>query len=1307
MDVLIESLVAPMEKLKLVKAKARFRGKTKVRRIRARELRLFRKGRAQAIWDQTQGSVSPGSGKPVTSEGTREFRLGNEVIPPTAKVLTRGDPELSAATRIKGKHAHKVTFEQMKFGNCSGNEVDVSEILPSSQLEAIKHRMRVRSLRLRKVAARHQIPISAVRTIIESDRLSEEEIRNLQLPYITEQNEKDLAEMANDTAAFDVGSPASKEEVGVKLDALIESALGSMQISDDGEKRQFRELVRSYKDVFALTLGENEAARIRPMEVELIPGAVPRKFKFRTTTNVAAQQALEREVKILENLGIIRRNTMAVWVAPTMLVPKPGKPGEWRVVIDLRWINSNTLPIQFQMPDLEQETRHTEGAKYFFCGDFLKGFWQIPLSQRSQHLYSFATPSGVFSYTRIPMGASSSPAYFQAVMMDIFSGLVDSKELLIWIDDMLGFAKTFPQYLEVLKRIFAKCREFNLKLNVEKTMLGDVKAHWCGRDINGQGVSMNARSTETFTNMPDPINAGELGEFLNGLGWMSKCLLRFAEFSAPLRELLTKAKTLANSQKKRSYGKIDLKSIGWSTVHSEAFVNCKKILGNSIETIYPKDDGTYCLFTDASDRYYAGLLTWVGEWDNGKKVMFQAHRPAGTFSGEFVGSAVRWSTIEKESFPIIRALSEWEHILLMPRGFRVYCDHANIVSLWKPDTINPPLSRSALDKVHRWLYTLSYYKITHMEHLPGQDNIWADMLSRWGQPGYHVDRKEKETIKVKAFQNRFLNLEFAALAPDEQLPSIELVRLAQQEDSLDAEDIEFFETQKGSFVLKEGVWYYKDRIWIPAKAEELILRHLVTAHCGIAGHRGVAVTTQYLEKTVFWETLEQDVNDFVRDTCLCCIKGRDGRIVPRQWGNTLHATKPAKLLSFDFLYIGIPPKDGSHSYVYILVLKDHYSGLVELIPCSAANHEITVEAILYWCARYGYPELLQSDRGSHFKNGVMAELAAKMPAEHHFTLAYCPWSNGSVERVNKEIVPLLKMLQMEHNMRTGNDKGKLKFQDWPFFLPMIMGILNSSPSVRLDGKSPREVFMGLEQYNPVHLIYAPRLGHISDVPLEKGNILAQVEKLQDSLAALHVRVDVSTERIRLANRKQFARRHRKNPRYKRNHKKAEGLPPQADIVEDVDLKVDFQVGDFVMVAIPERPSSHKLEAYWRGPYRVMRTITELVYEVQHLGTMKLSEAHTRRIKFFCDGELDVSVALTDHIMDQESTLYTVEAIERWRYNREKMAYEVKIKWLGFSALENTWELLTIMHEDVPAVVLEFLDGLPDKIRTAMRNALGL
>ena len=54
-----------------------------------------------------------------------------------------------------------------------------------------------------------------------------------------------------------------------------------------------------------------------------------------------------------------------------------------------------------------------------------------------------------------------------------------------------------------------------------------------------------------------------------------------------------------------------------------------------------------------------------------------------------------------------------------------------------------------------------------------------------------------------------------------------------------------------------------------------------------------------------------------------------------------------------------------------------------------------------------------SDGGSYFKNIIMEELAAILGFDHHITLAYCPWTNGSVEIVGKNLLWTYRTLLSE------------------------------------------------------------------------------------------------------------------------------------------------------------------------------------------------------------------------------------------------------------------------------------------------------
>ena len=86
----------------------------------------------------------------------------------------------------------------------------------------------------------------------------------------------------------------------------------------------------------------------------------------------------------------------------------------------------------------------------------------------------------------------------------------------------------------------------------------------------------------------------------------------------------------------------------------------------------------------------------------------------------------------------------------------------------------------------------------------------------------------------------------------------------------------------------------------------------------------------------------------------------------------------------------------------MLVLKDGFSKFVNLVPVISANTDSVVLALLDWFKLFGIVQRWCSDQGSHFLNAVMALLAQKLRIHHHLTAVYAPWSNGQVERVNRE-----------------------------------------------------------------------------------------------------------------------------------------------------------------------------------------------------------------------------------------------------------------------------------------------------------------
>jgi len=120
----------------------------------------------------------------------------------------------------------------------------------------------------------------------------------------------------------------------------------------------------------------------------------------------------------------------------------------------------------------------------------------------------------------------------------------------------------------------------------------------------------------------------------------------------------------------------------------------------------------------------------------------------------------------------------------------------------------------------------------------------------------------------------------------------------------------------------------------------------------------------------------------------------------------LHAESPNQMVHFDYCYI----MRGEDDFKYVLIVKDDFSGYVWLRPTKEADGSTNATVLLDWFASFGVVRQWISDRGSHFKNEVVRALREQTNGSHHFTLAYCPWSNGTVEVVCRELLRATRAL---------------------------------------------------------------------------------------------------------------------------------------------------------------------------------------------------------------------------------------------------------------------------------------------------------
>ena len=134
----------------------------------------------------------------------------------------------------------------------------------------------------------------------------------------------------------------------------------------------------------------------------------------------------------------------------------------------------------------------------------------------------------------------------------------------------------------------------------------------------------------------------------------------------------------------------------------------------------------------------------------------------------------------------------------------------------------------------------------------------------------------------------------------------------------------------------------------------------------------------------------------------------------------------------------------------------------------------------------------------------------------------------------------------------------------------------------------------------------------------------------------------------------------------------------------------FTVGDYVLVARKVRSRTPKLRVIWKGPYRVVGTVHERVYEVQRLGATegRVEQVHVRRMRRYADRQLNVTRELVDqvHFDDEE---FPVKDILGWRMT-DNYGLQLKVRWLGYGPEWDSWEPIDDLARDIHVIVRQFV-----------------
>lgn len=113
-------------------------------------------------------------------------------------------------------------------------------------------------------------------------------------------------------------------------------------------------------------------------------------------------------------------------------------------ILALTEVNGVTRSDAFPIPRLEDCIDRIGQAK----SDLLKGYWQVPLTERVQEVSAFVTPDSLYWCLVLPFGMKNAPANFQKLMNKVLAGL---DNMITYLDDVVVHSSTWPDHVRHIK----------------------------------------------------------------------------------------------------------------------------------------------------------------------------------------------------------------------------------------------------------------------------------------------------------------------------------------------------------------------------------------------------------------------------------------------------------------------------------------------------------------------------------------------------------------------------------------------------------------------------------------------------------------------------------------------------------------------------------------------------------------------------------------------------------------------------------------------------------------------------------------
>ena len=902
-------------------------------------------------------------------------------------------------------------------------------------------------------------------------------------------------------------------------------------------------------------------------------GLPPIRLKNRPV-NPGLTGSLKEQIATWLKDGVIRSGGVSPWNFP--LLPVRKKNGKWRWVVDFRALNSVTRKDSFPIPNIIELLSYLRKSKYFTSLDLAQAFHSIPVREVDREKLSFCALDKFYQFCRMPFGLTSAPNTWARLVTQVLQE-IPKTQLIVFFDDLLIHSPNLEAHVETLKQVFVLLKRAGLRLNMEKTDWVKAEVKFLGHLISDQGVTVPPEFSQIIKDWPLPKTLKDLRSFLGKCNYYRSHFQNFAIIASPLMAHL---KGASESSRKLNLEQ-DPKAV-------ESFEALKQLLMSPQLLAYPDFDSEEPFIVD-TDYSHEGLGTVLSQVQDG------VERPISFNARRLKPSESQYASHKGELLALIFAIDTYK-FFLTGRKFLVRTDNSALS--WLKTQKDPK------GILMRWLRILSTYDF-EIQHRAGTKHGNADSLSRTSHAPFLSKQEAQDILSDDQIlllgeapeddgQDSDSSIESEDLdtdprvpsrtefpvpqGPDEETiaemqssdatlskviswvkthhkPSSQEYKLLNPEEKFYVDCFEYLELRNNLLVRNPIPFTNEKDVRIPLP-QKLWNRVLASFHG--KNHAGGNSLADSVQLKYIFPRLVSFCREYVF-RCPRCQRLAKKSAQRHTYGYDLVGS-PGEKVCLDFVGPLKPTKKGHTS---LLTVVDVYTRWFTAWPVKNQKAETVIKLLVreYFPTR-GVPSVVHSDNGPAFIAHVFQVAMAAFDVRTTTTPVYNPKSN-TVERFHRSMKRKLTALIHEFD------------DEWDEALPATLLAMRTSVN-RTTGFTPFYLEHGREARLPVDMIAGPP-------PVQSDNLDRYTDKIRQQFAKAFSIV-AERQNSYILRQKELYR--------ERQHK----------------INIDDLVWLYTDRANPNL--NRKFQSFWSGPYRVVKQLSNTIFEIESYGRWSKSKIIT-------------------------------------------------------------------------------------------------